>query len=927
MLWRSQWRVTRRSRRRGQITPELVYQSLEALEEKLTQLQSNQDAAYKFTTEEGKNRRRRKKKCLQNRQLHRENSFPDDTSPSSSSCYCSKYRCACSLCLSERIRETEKQQYFIFGFIFAIYCVTRRQLIAQTQQHMSSPSSSGEPILDLGVPTASMTTSMATPQGNGGPQAFRMVQTLPLPGTQGAPYFDGKNVTKFVMLWEELIDDIEIPPEKGLRRLPRYCSPTIEEYIRAQNEYLDQDWSGLKKKLVHEFEKEDEDQQMSTRAYLEVLRDQCSDGKLAVRAFIRQYGMIAKRIEEKNQLDAFTKNQWLLQGLPESLRRRVMKNQKIQVSTLHKADFDKILNEVDAICKSEEAFDELSSSTISTAEKNRMKELAVALQLRNEQRTEEEASKPNLKSQQARESSDDKKKTSVTILQRPKEEPQTKSEPSRVDKLTEAMDRLTISTNAIMENQKMMMAQGLPRAMPRQGNLAPQGQYGGQYSRQDVRSDMPPRNYNAQTGGRSCWFCEGTNHMQNNCFARNNMLQNGQAYLNDRGKLCIGSGENPAADEVRKEEGITLSQSANKRIREWEEHKARAQEVTTSLIELEDIGDDSEFEEVDMMAAAAQKRGVSPSAPDQKVWRKKVRNESSYPTVKNWRPGAYKEQKTDGGAMDVDRDGPGNQRQTLEPIAEAPEQKEDKIPPAKNPKLAEMIKASADERALMDKILDQCVNAVTVRDLLSSSSALHRLFFARTKELKPSNNEEAQTTKQGASEAHVGNLVSDLGHVIPEQDIGSGAGPRQYAKALPTAVIQVNGVPVRAMFDSGSEINVMRRDVAGMANCVVTSQQNMMVRGFTGAAKAFDGVVEETDINIGNVHTSTPCFVLNEMGYDMILGAPWMELNQFELKWLGNNMFRATVFDEEGQYYASVEGSLKRYRSKNPVPRALPAKT
>src|SRR3954449_12346041 len=68
-----------------------------------------------------------------------------------------------------------------------------------------------------------------------------MLMPLPQPGTPGAPYFTGKNVSEFLKTWENLCKDYQVSSADQLRKLPRYCARLIGLYIETIPEYQTKD--------------------------------------------------------------------------------------------------------------------------------------------------------------------------------------------------------------------------------------------------------------------------------------------------------------------------------------------------------------------------------------------------------------------------------------------------------------------------------------------------------------------------------------------------------------------------------------------------------------------------------------------------------------------------------------------------------------
>jgi hypothetical protein len=69
----------------------------------------------------------------------------------------------------------------------------------------------------------------------------------------GALEFDGTDVTRFVEKWDDICENCGIKAVKKTRRVPKYMTKVIREYVRAQEKYEKRDWEDLRKFLLHEY--------------------------------------------------------------------------------------------------------------------------------------------------------------------------------------------------------------------------------------------------------------------------------------------------------------------------------------------------------------------------------------------------------------------------------------------------------------------------------------------------------------------------------------------------------------------------------------------------------------------------------------------------------------------------------------------------
>ena len=68
---------------------------------------------------------------------------------------------------------------------------------------------------------------------NAAPERERteMVMPAPLPGQPGAPYFDGKDISKFLKTWERFAARYKLTPEEKIYELLEYCDSDTAAYM------------------------------------------------------------------------------------------------------------------------------------------------------------------------------------------------------------------------------------------------------------------------------------------------------------------------------------------------------------------------------------------------------------------------------------------------------------------------------------------------------------------------------------------------------------------------------------------------------------------------------------------------------------------------------------------------------------------------
>ena len=97
---------------------------------------------------------------------------------------------------------------------------------------------------------------------------------IPLPGTVGAPCFDGSNITSFLETWELLVRYHGLPEKDWVYLFPLYCTLLVEVEVEGVEveglpEYQGCDFAAFRKRLLREYAGEDDRQKMYSRAFLE----------------------------------------------------------------------------------------------------------------------------------------------------------------------------------------------------------------------------------------------------------------------------------------------------------------------------------------------------------------------------------------------------------------------------------------------------------------------------------------------------------------------------------------------------------------------------------------------------------------------------------------------------------------------------------
>ncbi|KZZ93609.1 hypothetical protein AAP_02401 [Ascosphaera apis ARSEF 7405] len=94
---------------------------------------------------------------------------------------------------------------------------------------------------------------------------------MPRPQQNGAPYFEGTNVTRFLEEFKDLCNEYGLTAEALLRKLPLYCDQMIGDTIVYSNEFQLNNYEGVKSLLRCDFHRHDRAQTIYTFGYLDEL--------------------------------------------------------------------------------------------------------------------------------------------------------------------------------------------------------------------------------------------------------------------------------------------------------------------------------------------------------------------------------------------------------------------------------------------------------------------------------------------------------------------------------------------------------------------------------------------------------------------------------------------------------------------------------
>ena len=129
--------------------------------------------------------------------------------------------------------------------------------------------------------------------------------------------FDGKNITHFLDLYDQLCSDYGLSESEKIYRLPWYCEFFIGRYVKILIKGAD--WTTARSILRREYKDNDLDQLMNSREFLEALKKKSRSEDDDLMHYCQLFASISRDLVLRQRLDRYTQCQWFLQGLPERI--------------------------------------------------------------------------------------------------------------------------------------------------------------------------------------------------------------------------------------------------------------------------------------------------------------------------------------------------------------------------------------------------------------------------------------------------------------------------------------------------------------------------------------------------------------------------------------------------------------------------------
>lgn len=763
--------------------------------------------------------------------------------------------------------------------LFLAYQVQQKLLLFIYQQYMSTttsgsgtqgPSTPSEP-----APTPSVLPQMAV-----------VMHPLPLPGAPGAPpTFNGRNVTSFLKKYESMCDNYQIDTSVRLKRVSEYCEDDIARELEAFTTWTEKDWKKLKAEMLYEWRKEDAEQLMYTRAFLEEYVSKPRD-KQGLKHYYRQFDRISKALMDKEELDSYSQGRLFIAGLPEAIRYKVLSKQTISSHALTGSiNYLAALKEVKGIVETEEMMEHFF------VRPERQTEIADLASSLNE--VKPHATGAQLQLSNTAEKKDRQKDDAVDII--------TKSLSALTLPLTAAVSKMeaavtTMSSTRPIDNP----VSGLDPAL-------------------DRRQPQPSQPF-------ICYFCEEPGHIRSRCPHLNRLLSAQSIHLNSEGKFCLGPLKEGAM-RIWKIPGMTWLQTVERQVNMKGTPASADFEIIKAELEQDSDVEVNEGRQeptlVDAFGARAEiQRGKKPAARPAvtdpvkdartRAAKQTAQRQSQYPVMKSLRTGAWEPAEggpAEGGPAEEARDLPGDTIMVGgENAPDAPATKVTKIPKTS---LKKLLAGHADPMSVIDRMLQQPLT-ISWAEALSLSGDLRKFMFGTFDDPKVNAEKaiEAQISKMGAE-------------VEDEEERASEALDRAaepyYIAASPMVNVNIGQKRIAALLDSGAEVTVMTADLAWTLGLPISQSFNVNMSAATGKSKKFIGLCEDVPVTVGKITHKIPVWVIDKLEHGLVLGRTYHKAAGLKLEEMEDGSCSATIFTPDRTAmvrWQAVSARAKRNQSR-----------
>jgi hypothetical protein len=700
---------------------------------------------------------------------------------------------------------------------------------------------------------------------------------LPQPGASGIPYFKGEDITEFLRQFEKLCKNYGIRDRKSiLEELPDYCTRFIREEFEELPEWKTKDWDGFVKKAKELYRDSDVDQLMISRAYLHnFVQERRPWEESSLRRYIREFTAISNRLVEDKRLENFTRCVWFIRGLPKQLEEKLFARTNADIEKPETMKFSEIVATAEQLIERKKRITRGKATTegpdeLEPDEKEQLARLREDRTTLFAETSRQTTTTPNTAAQPTANQSQNREQGPSPMSK-------------EIADLTESLRVMSLAMQAQVQAQSF-------HQQPNFVALGGQHQYGAPPPPRGPNRP-PPQAFNAamqNSGPQKCYYCGTPGCIQPRCPEYMKDREQGLAHWNvETRKIHIGPfGRGGPEADLR---GPTLNKDlVAEQFRSWSTGKpstntqpnvAHASVNYAQAISgvVRDVGKSEEETEDAVVVAAFDVKGTAGQ---------KRTAQGEYAKAKSHKLGRYD-------SVEVPSSVPvaqerASKQPTVETVGDIDMVDSLSLPTKKPtaPKLAALLKGATDETAILERIIKQRVENITIEELLGLAPGLHRAVFSVLPTLAKDPN-PSPTAKVNLMDARVSEPVED-----PISD-------EVYSLDVLSTRVWVNGNPVKSIIDSGSGVNVMNASLAIELGVDIKNRPAMTIVLSNKEKVRVIGCVRETPVQIGDVLVKTPIFVMENMQTDLLLGRPFARSSAMVTREMPDGSCECTIFSSD----------------------------
>jgi hypothetical protein len=337
----------------------------------------------------------------------------------------------------------------------------------------------------------------------------------------------------------------------------------------------------------------------------------------------------------------------------------------------------------------------------------------------------------------------------------------------------------------------------------------------------------PSQTTSAGPGTRAsmtCFACGQTGHGANNCPEAEKLVESGVVKKDDKGFLVWLNG-----DRIRRNPNENILEAINRQLAE---HGVGEVGYIGSVSGIEEISDTFPAEMEPLRPKRKVFDGVHmPPRPSKSPHLTQDHPEDILPMF---------DPANDDVIMEDDHDGSGRSKKDKAARGAAKDDGNVKSQPAQSE-----LQKRVDATALTEKLLKASVT-MEVGDILGLAPFIGKRVADMLRVQRPSK---------------------------PVATVASAVAPLIY---IP---ITIDGVKFDAIVDTGSQLDLMSREIFEKLRIPINRAKKMFMNGVTGHRTLLDGLCENTTVRCGGVETVSDLWVGGPLPFALLLGRPWMTAN------------------------------------------------